>query len=211
MAVALATATDAAAQNPAPTVRDDAHALVRRGIPVALVLDAATTIDTPASVPAASPAPDDRHGSIIALAARWAGRFDVSDDGTVVTLASPRSACAAAVDRQVETTDISGTPIAVTFALAQRLDPALAGLPPPGLLGGGPGNADDTRRLVTATVALDGGTTSLRAAFNQVVTKAGHLGWLIAEERDTDGRPACRVTLVGSHSIVQTFHAIPIP
>ena len=211
MVVALAAVGDAAAQEAPSTLRNDAHALVRRGIPVAFVLDAETTIDTPAAAPATVPAPGDRHDAIIYLAARWAGRFDVSDDGTVVTLEARQSACTAAVERPVDTTDIRGTPVAITFALAQRLDPALAGLPPPGLLGGGPGNADDSRYLLTAVIALAGGTTSLRAALNQVVTDTGRLGWLIAEERDTDGRPACRVTLIGSHAIVQTFWAFPSP
>ncbi len=37
------------------------------------------------------------------------------------------------------------------------------------------------------------------------------VGTVVTLERDTGGRPVCRVTLLGSHSIVQTFHAIPIP
>ncbi|MEO5821891.1 MAG: hypothetical protein ABIT71_15415 [Vicinamibacteraceae bacterium] len=177
LVVALATAGDAAAQNARTTLRDDAHLLVRRGIPVALVLDAETPSDTPAAALATAAAPDDRRGLLIDLAARWAGRLDLSDDGTVATLQAPTSACAAAVERQLDTTDISGTPVAIAFALAQRLNPALAGLGPPGMLGGGLGNMDDGRRLSTVVVTLDGGSMSLRAALDRLAIKAGPLGW----------------------------------
>jgi hypothetical protein len=222
----LLAAAPAAGQSLAPlppTLRDEAQALLRRGIPVALVLgpELQTALDARASAPRGAGRGDDRRARLTDLAARWAGRFDVFDDGTVVTLRDRTPSCLPQLERTFDATGISGPPSAVVHAFAVKLDPRLAATPVPGILGSGIGPIDDPeeeakraadgRTLAVIPVSLDGGMVSLQAALNELVAKAGSLAWAIGSERDADGREVCRIALLTRSTTLLAFHEIPPP
>lgn len=207
-----------------PTLREEAQALLRRGIPVALILgsDRQRELDARASQPpGAEPAgADDRRALLIGLAARWAGRVDVFDDGTIVTLRDRTPACVPQLERTFDATGIVAPPFQVVHAIAARLNPRIAPGPPPGILGGGVSSLEpaeeaareeDGRTVAILPVSLGGGSTSLQAALNELAIKAGRLGWAIGREKDADGRPVCRIALLTRSSTILSFDEIPPP
>jgi hypothetical protein len=221
----LLAAAPAAGQQPAPpTLRDDAQALLRRGIPVALILGPGLqdALNERAAQPGGPDRGDDRRALLTGVAARWAGRVDVFDDGTVVTLRARTPSCLPQLDRRLETTGLEAPPVEIVQGIAARLNPALRGLPPPGMMGGGISSPDpdaetardrelDGRTVAMVPIALDGGQSSLQAALNQLVIKAGRLGWAIGSERAGDGRHVCRIALLTRSTTVLTFWDIPAP
>lgn len=219
----LIAAVPAAGQTPAPpTLRDEAQALLQRGIPVALLLgpELQAALQAQATLPRGADRTGDRRALLTDLAARWAGRFDVFDDGTVVMLRDRTPSCEPQLGRIFDTTGIEAPPSEAVFDFAVRLNPRLAGLPPPGVLGSGLSPTDpdeaakrdaDDRMLAVLPVSLGGGTVSLQAALNELVTKAGRIGWAIGSERDAEGREVCRIALLTRSTTLITFHEIPPP
>jgi hypothetical protein len=205
-----------------PTLREEAQALLQRGIPVALILgsDRQGELQARASQPRGAEPADDRRALLTGLAARWAGRVDVFDDGTVVTLRARMPACVRQLERTFDATGIVAPPFQVVHAIAARLNPRIAPEPPPGMLGGGVSSLEpreeaareeDGRTVAILPVSLGGGTTSLHAALNELAIKAGRLGWAIGSERDAEGRAVCRIALLTRSSTVVSFDEIPPP
>jgi hypothetical protein len=208
-AVALQGAPAARQGVSSETLDSELQAAVTRGARVGIVLshgeDFRMTVP-----PAISALPEDGRAIgadtvAVALQTRWSDRFKVSQlEGTVSIVSPAATVCQAALRRPLSSRTISGTPSEVVFELAKEVDPSLASLPPPGVVGGDVTAASALGQFVA--LQLDG--TSLQGGLDGMISRSNGIGWFAREECEQPNDCRCWLGLITGNGIVVTSYDI---
>jgi hypothetical protein len=145
----------------------------------------------------------DRADLVIAFTRRWGRLFQMSTIGPVVKATSMRPrVCGTAIARRVPHHAFYDAPFRILFYLASD-DPALRGLPPGLVGGGGPPASSGSIDPLTQPVSLVTSDGTLEASLNELVAAVPTLGWYASEQCDQAGRCGCYVGLMTPTTVLQ--------
>jgi hypothetical protein len=176
----LAAGAALAAQSPA--VLSQAHAMLREGRAVGLVVGLNDSSD--------------------------AAEFTITRSTNLVTVTSPRAPrCQAGLARAVPARTFSGTPFEILFGIATTFDESLRTLPTPGMVqGGGAGLTNASRESLRRPVTIGVEAGTLQQALDRLIASVPGLGWLASERCDASGACGCYLSLMTESSVVSTSY-----
>jgi hypothetical protein len=207
--VLLCAAAAARAQSPRPdgTLQAELKSLVRDGVRFGAVLGPQATFHSLTPEPEATLDTPDSGERLRRLAVRWRGLLHVTE-GAAARISSTADVCRAGLAQRFDADAIGGNAIEVMFAIAKAIDPALARLPPPGLLAGGGANPGASTTLLDRRAWLAGGTLTVEAVLDQFVTRVDGLAWWVAEHCPAPDRCSCQMGMITAESVVFSSYDI---
>jgi hypothetical protein len=178
-------------------LRLDVQELLAQDVHVSTVLGEGDSFDMSVN-DRTGQAGQDRADLVMVFTQRWARLFQMSTSGPVVKATSIRSrVCVTAIARRVPHHAFHDAPFKILFYLASDIDPALRGLPPPGLVsGGGTPASPEYIDPLTQPVNIVTSDGTLEASLDELVWAVPTLGWYASEQCDQTGRCGCHVGLM---------------
>jgi hypothetical protein len=97
------------------------------------------------------------------------------------------------------------------FSIAKAVDPKLADLPPPGLMGSGGDTERASAKFLNERIALSGGNMTIDAALDQFVARLDGFGWWVAEQCPVQGTCSCQLGLLTADNVLVSSYDISPP